>query len=132
MKNEYDIIVCGGGMSGLSLIYRALKANIWSNKSIILIDKEIKTANDKTWCFWENTISPFEDVIFKKWKEMCIKIGAKPERCYKEENVIQPFGKYTVYCKNCGIKRQAYRKKKRIWLKSKKWRNEKKNRARKK
>lgn len=71
MKNEYDIIVCGGGMSGLSLIYRALKANIWSNKSIILIDKEIKTANDKTWCFWENTISPFEDVIFKKWKEMC-------------------------------------------------------------
>ncbi|MER3329277.1 MAG: lycopene cyclase family protein, partial [Candidatus Kapaibacterium sp.] len=68
---EYDIIVCGGGMSGLSLAYRALKSEVWANKSILIIDKSDKSTNDRTWCFWENSISPFEDIIFRKWEDMC-------------------------------------------------------------
>ena len=71
MKMQYDIIVCGGGMSGLSLLYRALKSGIWDNKTILLIDKSDKSINDRTWCFWENSPSPFEEIIFRKWDEMC-------------------------------------------------------------
>ncbi|MFA7326716.1 MAG: lycopene cyclase family protein [Candidatus Kapaibacterium sp.] len=67
---EYDIIVCGGGMSGLSLAYRALQSGVWANKSILIIDKSDKSSNDKTWCFWENSTSPFEEIIFRKWDEM--------------------------------------------------------------
>ena len=70
MKMEYDIIVCGGGMSGLSLAYRALQSGVWANKSILIIDKSDKSSNDKTWCFWENSTSPFEEIIFRKWDEM--------------------------------------------------------------
>ncbi len=71
MKMEYDIIVCGGGMSGLSLVYRDLLSGVWANKSILLIDKSDKSVNDRTWCFWENSISPFEEIIYRKWDEMC-------------------------------------------------------------
>ena len=67
---EYDIIVCGGGMSGLSLAYRALKSGVWASKSILIIDKSNKSTNDRTWCFWENSTSPFEEIIFRKWEEM--------------------------------------------------------------
>lgn len=70
MKMEYDIIVCGGGMSGLSLAYRALKSGVWAGKSILIIDKSDKSTNDRTWCFWEKTTSPFEEIIFRKWEEM--------------------------------------------------------------
>lgn len=37
-----------------------------------------------------------------KWKMMCVKIGAKPERCYssKDTNVIA--GKYKAICGGCG------------------------------
>jgi len=71
MKMEYDIIVCGGGMSGLSLAYRALISGVWENKSILIIDKSNKSINDRTWCFWENSDSPFESIIYRKWDEMC-------------------------------------------------------------
>ena len=71
MNIQYDIIVCGGGMSGLSLAYRALKSEVWANKKILIIDKSDKCLNDRTWCFWENSPSPFEEIIYKKWDEMC-------------------------------------------------------------
>lgn len=37
------------------------------NKSILLIDKAPKTTNDRTWCFWQNQQSIFEDIIQHRW-----------------------------------------------------------------
>lgn len=36
-----------------------------------------------------------------EWKAICIRIGAKPERCYNEELVITPPSKYHATCE-CG------------------------------
>lgn len=36
------------------------------------------------------------------WKLMCIKIGAKPVRCYNSDIVITPKAKYSAKCE-CGI-----------------------------
>lgn len=35
------------------------------------------------------------------WKAKAIEIGCKPERCYGED-VLQPKGKYTADCPDCG------------------------------
>ena len=61
-SEKYDIIVCGGGMAGLSLVYRALKEGIWNNQKILIIEKDAKDQNDRTWCFWqkEDERSEFE------------------------------------------------------------------------
>ena len=38
----------------------------------------------------------------KVWKKMCVKIGAKPERCYSSEDTNIIAGKYRAVCGGCG------------------------------
>ena len=47
----YDFVIAGAGCSGLSLATSLAKAN--SKHSILLIDNNIHTNQDKTWCFWD-------------------------------------------------------------------------------
>lgn len=65
-----DIIICGAGMAGLSLLYRALKSGIWNDLNIIVIDRSAKTMNDKTWSFWKSGTSEFDEIIYHQWKEL--------------------------------------------------------------
>jgi lycopene beta-cyclase len=39
----------------------------FTDKKILLIDKESKTKNDRTWCFWEKENGFFDDIVYKKW-----------------------------------------------------------------
>lgn len=36
------------------------------------------------------------------WKSMCVAIGAKPERCYTQEDTTVIAGKYRAVCGGCG------------------------------
>lgn len=47
----YDFVIAGAGCSGLSLATALSKANF--KQSILLIDNNIHTNQDKTWCFWD-------------------------------------------------------------------------------
>ncbi|MCF0056421.1 lycopene cyclase family protein [Dyadobacter sp. CY356] len=69
---NYDIIICGGGMAGLSLVYRALKEKVWVDEKILIIDKDSKDTNDRTWCFWqkEGVKNEFEDIVYRRWKDL--------------------------------------------------------------
>jgi len=71
-SEKFDIIISGGGMAGLSLVYRALKEGIWSGQKILIIEKDKKDQNDRTWCFWQKDEerSPFEEIIFRKWSDL--------------------------------------------------------------
>lgn len=78
MKEEsYDIVIAGGGLAGLSLAYRALKAGIWAGKQILILDRDSKTRNDRTWCFWQAGASEFEEIVHRKWRDLrvCTKEG---------------------------------------------------------
>ena len=66
-QNTYQYIIAGGGMAGLSLAFYLDKSSL-RDKKILIIDREEKNVNDHTWCFWETGVSPFEEIIFKKWK----------------------------------------------------------------
>ena len=47
--------------------------NAWFNdKSILIIDKEIKNKNDRTWCFWEKPDGEFDSVLSKTWEKAFI------------------------------------------------------------
>lgn len=37
-----------------------------------------------------------------EWKSVCVQIGAKPERCYTEEDTTLIAGKYRAVCGGCG------------------------------
>jgi lycopene beta-cyclase len=70
--DKADIIIAGGGASGLSLACRLADSVELKDKNIIIIDKDLKSTNDRTWCFWEKDESYFESIIFHKWQNLRI------------------------------------------------------------
>jgi len=66
-SKSYDFIFFGAGCAGLSLLTRMLRAGRFNDKKILLVDREQKTKNDRTWCFWEKGNGFFENVVYKKW-----------------------------------------------------------------
>ena len=69
MQN-YDYIITGSGASGLMLAYRMAKDSFFDNASILIIDKEKKTSNDRTWCFWENGEGEWDELLHKSWDKI--------------------------------------------------------------
>ena len=66
----YDFIFTGAGCAALSLVMRMIKSRRFSDKKILLIDKEPKTKNDRTWCFWEKQNGFFEDIVCNRWHQL--------------------------------------------------------------
>ncbi len=68
IKDHYDYIICGGGASGLILASRLCNDNYFINKSVLLIEKELKNTNDRTWCFWEEGKGEYDDIVSHSWQ----------------------------------------------------------------
>ncbi|MDX1903481.1 MAG: lycopene cyclase family protein [Thermonemataceae bacterium] len=64
---KYDYIIAGAGAAGLSLAFYMAQSATLKHKKVLLIDKKSKDTNDRTWCFWQEEKSAFEDVLYKKW-----------------------------------------------------------------
>lgn len=69
---QFDFIVAGAGAAGLTLAY-LLTGYEDKQKSILIIDKDAKCTNDRTWCFWEKETNLFEKLVFKSWNKAAIK-----------------------------------------------------------
>lgn len=67
---HYNYIIAGGGCAGLSLLARMIKSQKLADKKILLIDKELRNANDRTWCFWETEPGFFESIVFRSWDHL--------------------------------------------------------------
>lgn len=65
--NQYDIIIIGGGCSGLSLAYHLIKNQ--GSKRICLLESRAQYLNDKTWCFWEKDESIWTKLSSTSWKQ---------------------------------------------------------------
>ena len=84
MKEKYDYIICGAGLSGLILASRIFDDRFFDDKNILLIDKNLKSSVNKTWCFWETGNSLWKDYIVKSWDTVIFKSkGFKKEKSLK-------------------------------------------------
>lgn len=84
MKEKYDYIICGAGLSGLILASRMFDDRFFDDKNILLIDKNLKSSVNKTWCFWETGNSLWKDYIVKSWDTVIFKSkGFKKEKSLK-------------------------------------------------
>lgn len=70
MQKRYDYIIAGAGLAGLSLAYKIRQHQSLKNKSILLIDKDHKNKNDRTWSYWSKDKELFESIIYKKWNKI--------------------------------------------------------------
>ena len=66
----YDYIIIGSGASGLLLADTMARDSFFNEKTILLLDKDQKKNNDRTWCFWEKGEGRFEDIVHKKWPKI--------------------------------------------------------------
>ena len=84
MKEKYDYIICGAGLSGLILANRIFEDRFFDDKNILLIDKDLKSSVNKTWCFWETGNSVWKDYIVKSWDTVIFKSkGFRKEKSLK-------------------------------------------------
>ncbi|TAD97339.1 MAG: Lycopene cyclase [Bacteroidetes bacterium] len=81
---HYDYILAGGGGAGLSLAYH-LNYSILKDKKILIIDKDEKIKNDRTWCFWTDQPSIFDSLVHKEWERIEI-TGYESQYIYPLEN----------------------------------------------
>jgi len=69
---SFDYIIAGAGAAGLTLTHLLLGLKD-SKKTILVIDKDDKTKNDRTWSFWEKEQNLFEHLVHKKWQKAIVK-----------------------------------------------------------
>ena len=79
-ENYFDFIICGGGASGLLLLKALREDPFFNDLSILLIEKEIKNTNDRTWSYWETTDGLFDSLLTKKW--------SKAQFCSKGQSLV--------------------------------------------
>ncbi|TLP71202.1 lycopene cyclase family protein [Maribacter sp. ACAM166] len=65
--NNYDYIIIGAGASGLLLADAMGGDSFFAQKKILLLEKDSKKTNDRTWCYWEKGKGHFDAILHKKW-----------------------------------------------------------------
>ena len=68
---KYDFIIAGGGLAGLSLACHLVQGPL-RDRSILIIDKSAKDKNDRTWGFWTNQPTLFDDIVYRSWDQLHI------------------------------------------------------------
>jgi lycopene beta-cyclase len=66
----YDYIIAGAGAAGLSLLCHLLEEPTLRHKTILVLDREKKQVNDRTWCFWQTEEGPFESCLKQQWRHL--------------------------------------------------------------
>ncbi|MEA1786418.1 lycopene cyclase family protein [Arenibacter sp. GZD96] len=66
----YDYIIIGAGAAGLQLTVAMGKSSFFDQKSILLIDKDAKKTNDRSWCFWEQGLGSFDVIVHRHWDQV--------------------------------------------------------------
>jgi lycopene beta-cyclase len=84
--NDFDYIIAGGGASGLSLAFYLSNSSL-KNKKVLIIDKDQKNKNDRTWGFWTSRPTAFESIISYRYKKI--------EFISKFTNLTIPLGDYS-------------------------------------
>ena len=64
---EFDYIIVGAGASGLMLAAGLGSEPHFQNKRILLLDKDRKQSNDRTWCYWEKGAGAFDSIVHQTW-----------------------------------------------------------------
>lgn len=64
---HYDYIIIGAGAAGLMLADAMCTDAFFMHKSILILDKDTKKTNDRTWCYWETGDGQFDAIVHKTW-----------------------------------------------------------------
>ena len=70
--DKVNYLIAGGGGAGLGLAY-ALIASPLKDASIVIVDRDSKNQNDRTWCFWGGPDAPFAHIAAHSWQKIAVR-----------------------------------------------------------
>ncbi len=70
---HYDYIFAGGGLAAMMVLMRLRDNGMLKGKSVLIIDPDPRTGNDRTWCFWEPFGGEFDAIAHRQWDRMLFK-----------------------------------------------------------
>ncbi|HTP11645.1 MAG TPA: lycopene cyclase family protein [Anaerolineae bacterium] len=66
---DYDFIIAGAGLSGLSLALHLINSSL-RDRSILIVDRDAKERNDRTWSYWSERPTLFDDLACRTWDRL--------------------------------------------------------------
>jgi len=83
----YDYAIIGAGAAGLHLAQAMIADDWFAEKQVLILDKDAKEVDDKTWSYWEKGAGKWDDLILQSWekaqfktKEKCLDLNLAPYR----------------------------------------------------
>jgi lycopene beta-cyclase len=73
----YDFAIIGAGAAGIHLALAMQEDPFFSDKKILILEKEAKNVNDKTWCFWEVGKGKWDDLLSHSWGQAKVHTGSE-------------------------------------------------------
>lgn len=65
----YDFAIIGAGAAGLQLALAMCEDDFFNEKKILILEKEDKNSNDRTWCFWETGPGKWDTILKHTWNK---------------------------------------------------------------
>ena len=82
----YDYVFIGSGAAGMLLLEGMMNDEYFADKTILVLERDAKNTNDRTWCFWEQKNGPQEAFLTKEWSSL--EVGTTFNRFITD---IQPY-----------------------------------------
>ena len=83
-KKDFDIVIIGAGLSGLSLAIEIIKRTKFT---VLLLEKKRKLQKDKNWCFWNYPKNIFTTKYDNSWEN--IKIFSNRKEIIKSDKYFK-------------------------------------------
>ena len=69
MDTPYDFIIAGAGLAGLSLAQQLINSPL-RDRSILIVDQDAKERNDRTWSYWSDRPTLFDEIAYRTWDQL--------------------------------------------------------------
>lgn len=79
-STTYNYAIIGAGCAGIHLALAMMEDPFFEDKEIIVLEKEAKNKNDRTWCFWEPGEGRWDDMVYHSWGEGKFFSGQEPQQ----------------------------------------------------
>jgi len=63
----YNYAIIGAGCAGIHLALAMMEEPFFADKQVLILEKEAKDTNDRTWCFWEEGAGKWDHLLKHSW-----------------------------------------------------------------